>query len=432
MQQKLGMKALIVLGLIVFLMIPLILIEGIVDDRIALQQQVQQEIARSSSAEQKIIGPLLKINFKKAVATKDDIKFVIFNKVFLPEQLKISSSLDTYEKYRGIYKALLYQSKNEFLGEFLLSQVENVEFETIESISLAFAISDIRGIQNTSHISINGKNYSLEPGTDLPFISDGIHVKLPVEAILNKNKLNFNINLSIQGMKNIAFSPLGKTTQLNLQANWQHPSFYGEYLPINSNITDEGFSAHWQTNYFATNMQDIVASCMERDQCGALYQRSFGVNMIDSVDQYLKSYRAINYALLFIVLTFSSFLLLEIFKAIPIHPVQYGFVGLALAVFYLLLLSLSEHIGFNFAYAISALSCSSVLGVYVGGIFKSKKEGGYFSIAVVVLYILLFALLSAENFALLMGSILIFIILSLLMVLTRKVNWYDSIVPQEN
>lgn len=426
MQQKLGMKALIVVGLVLFLLLPLQLIEGLVDDRSELQSNVQQEIARSSSGEQKIIGPLLTVNFSKMVITKEGVKEVFFNKTLLPKRLNISSELNTYEKYRGIYKALLYRSSNQLAGQFDLTSLADIELNSINSVNLAFAVSDIRGIQNTTQVKIAKQVYVLQPGTKLTNLPNGVHVSLPL-SLLTENQVAFDINLGLQGMQNIAFAPLGKNTELNLSANWPHPSFYGEYLPIQSTVDETGFSAQWQTNFFATNMQHIVDNCLHKDQCGSLYSRTLGVNMIDSVDQYLKSYRAINYALLFILLTFASFLLLEIFKAITIHPLQYAFVGFSLALFYLLLLSFSEHIGFNGAYAISALACSSLLGVYVCGILKSTKEGLGFAIAVMVLYGLLYILLSAESFALLMGSILIFCILALLMVSTRKVNWYQTI-----
>ncbi|WP_028863779.1 cell envelope integrity protein CreD [Psychromonas aquimarina] len=426
MQQKLGMKALIVAGLVVFLLLPLQLIKGLVDDRSELQSGVQREIARSSSGEQKIIGPLLTVNYSKTVAAKDGFKEVAFNKTLLPKELNISSDLNTYEKYRGIYKALLYKSSNQLAGQFDLTPLADIESNRINSVHLAFAVSDIRGIQNTTQVKIAKLPYALQPGTKLTYLPNGVHVSLPL-SLLEQTQLEFAVNLGLQGMQNIAFAPLGKNTELNLSANWPHPSFYGEYLPIESTVSEAGFSAQWQTNFFATNMQHIVDNCLRKNRCDSLYSRTLGVNMIDSVDQYLKSYRAINYALLFILLTFSCFLLLEIFKTVIIHPLQYAFAGFSLAVFYLLLLSFSEHIGFNGAYAVSALACSSLLGVYVSGILKSTKEGIGFAVAVMVLYGLLYILLSAESFALLMGSILIFSILALLMVSTRKVNWYQTI-----
>mgnify|MGYP006185147329 FL=1 len=230
--------------------------------------------------------------------------------------------------------------------------------------------------------------------------------------------------MTLRGSQSISALPLGEQTLINIRADWPHPSFIGNYLPAKRDITDQGFSAEWQTSFFSTNLQEALNDCVLRRSCEAFNGRSFGVSFIDPVDQYLKSDRAIKYALLFIVLTFAGFFLFEVLKSLAVHPVQYALVGVALAFFYLLLLSLSEHIGFALAYLASASACVLLIGFYVCHVLHSVRHGLSFSAGLAALYGLLYGLLSAEDYALLMGSGLLFGVLGVFMVLTRKLDWY--------
>jgi len=346
------------------------------------------------------------------------------NMTLLPESLNVSSNLATFEKYRGIYKALLYRSQNQFEGRFKTSALAVLADKKIKRLNLILAISDIRGIGQGSHINVNERSYELLPGTQLDQLPQGIRVELDYETIRKSEVLPYQIGLNLQGMRQLSFAPVGKNSSLTMQADWPHPSFVGDYLPIESSISAQDFSASWQTNYFATNLKELFNQCLFRNECTLFKQRNMGVNLVDSVNHYLKNYRASNYAILVIVLIFASFFLLEVLRDEPIHPVQYGFVGLALAIFYLLLISLSEHLGFNIAYLLSALASAILLSVYVAGMLKNSKHGGLFLCGVLFIYSLLYGLLSAEDYALLMGSVLVFVVLSLIMMLTRRVNWY--------
>jgi inner membrane protein len=219
--------------------------------------------------------------------------------------------------------------------------------------------------------------------------------------------------------------PIGKETHVELHSDWSHPSFVGDFLPIERSVTESEFSARWQTSFFSTNFEEYFLNCAKGQHCIDFPKKIFGVSMIDPVNQYVKSYRALKYALLFIVLTFSGFFLFEVLKRLAIHPVQYGLVGLALAFFYLLLLSLSEHISFGLAYLISSMGCLSLIGFYVCYVLRSIKRGLGFSAGLSIIYALLYGLLSAEDYALLMGSLLLFVLLAIFMIITRKLDWYS-------
>jgi inner membrane protein len=424
-KQKIETKLIIIIGLIVLLLIPIFMIQNLIDERSELQQQVQVDIAKSSSDEQQVIGPFIHAQYLETVTVDGKTSEQLMNMTLLPESLNVSSNLATFEKYRGIYKALLYRSQNQFEGRFKTSALAVLADKKIKRLNLILAISDIRGIGQGSHINVNERSYELLPGTQLDQLPQGIRVELDYETIRKSEVLPYQIDLNLQGMRQLSFAPVGKNSSLTMQADWPHPSFVGDYLPIESSISARDFSASWQTNYFATNLKELFNQCLFRNECTLFKQRNMGVNLVDSVNHYLKNYRASNYAILVIVLIFASFFLLEVLRDEPIHPVQYGFVGLALAVFYLLLISLSEHLGFNIAYLLSALASAILLSVYVAGMLKNSKHGGLFLCGVLFIYSLLYGLLSAEDYALLMGSVLVFVVLSLIMMLTRRVNWYD-------
>ncbi|WP_276753523.1 cell envelope integrity protein CreD [Pseudoalteromonas marina] len=424
MKQKIETKLIIIIGLIVLLLIPIFMIQNLIDERSELQQQVQADIAKSSSDEQQVIGPFIHAQYLETVTVDGKTSEQLMNMTLLPESLNVSSNLATFEKYRGIYKALLYRSQNQFEGRFKTSALAVLADKKIKRLNLILAISDIRGIGQGSHINVNERSYELLPGTQLDQLPQGIRVELDYETIRKSEVLPYQIDLNLQGMRQLSFAPVGKNSSLTMQADWPHPSFVGDYLPIESSISAQDFSASWQTNYFATNLKELFNQCLFRNECTLFKQRNMGVNLVDSVNHYLKNYRASNYAILVIVLIFASFFLLEVLRDEPIHPVQYGFVGLALAVFYLLLISLSEHLGFNIAYLLSALASAILLSVYVAGMLKNSKHGGLFLCGVLFIYSLLYGLLSAEDYALLMGSVLVFVVLSLIMLLTRRVNWY--------
>lgn len=430
-KQKIETKLIIIIGLIVLLLIPIFMIQNLIDERSELQQQVQADIAKSSSDEQQVIGPFIHAQYLETVTVDGKTSEQLMNMTLLPESLNVSSNLATFEKYRGIYKALLYRSQNQFEGRFKTSALAVLADKKIKRLNLILAISDIRGIGQGSHINVNERSYELLPGTQLDQLPQGIRVELDYETIRKSEVLPYQIGLNLQGMRQLSFAPVGKNSSLTMQADWPHPSFVGDYLPIESSISAQDFSASWQTNYFATNLKELFNRCLFRNECTFFKQRNMGVNLVDSVNHYLKNYRASNYAILVIVLIFASFFLLEVLRDEPIHPVQYGFVGLALAVFYLLLISLSEHLGFNIAYLLSALASAILLSVYVAGMLKNSKHGGLFLCGVLFIYSLLYGLLSAEDYALLMGSVLVFVVLSLIMMLMRRVNWYGR-HPQDD
>jgi inner membrane protein len=409
-----------------------------IDERQATHQAVLLDIARSSSYSQTLVGPILVVPYKKREEVwKTNDKKERYTEVveragrlyFLPEIYRVNSDLTTELRKRGIYEARLYHADTNINGTFVVPANFGVTDELkdydFDNAYVAMDISDIRGIQNSLKLVINNQSFNVEPGSQLKMLGDGIHSELKGLSFTSDSTLQFSVNLLLQGTERFNIAPIGKETHVELHSDWPHPSFIGDFLPVERNIDTQGFSARWQTSYFSTNFSEYFYRCVNSNICDAYQGRNFGVSMIDPVDQYVKSDRAIKYALLFIVLTFASFFLFEILKRLAVHPVQYGLVGLALAFFYLLLLSLSEHIGFGIAYVISSLACVSLIGFYVSHVLQSFYRGIGFTLGLTLLYGLLYGLLSAEDYALLMGSILLFTVLGAFMMLTRRVDWYS-------
>jgi inner membrane protein len=236
--------------------------------------------------------------------------------------------------------------------------------------------------------------------------------------------LNFDVALELQGMESLSFLPTGKSTRVDLNSPWPHPKFEGRFLPKTREISGEGFSARWETSFFSSNMLEHLESCIRQNQCNAFQNNSFGVSLHQGVDIYLQAERSVKYALLFVGLTFVAFLLFEILKGLRIHAVQYGLVGIALALFYLLLISLSEHIAFGLSYIIASIACVSLISFYVSFVLRSAARGLIFAGTLSGLYGALYMLIRSEDYALLMGSGLLFGVLTFIMVITRDIDWY--------
>ncbi|MFG5861076.1 cell envelope integrity protein CreD [Metapseudomonas sp. CR1201] len=438
MTRTLGFKLGTIALLMLLLMIPLMLIDGLISERQAARNSVLINIAQSSSYSQRITGPILVVPYKRTVRAWKayeqtgqrhmEEREVSGRLYFLPERFNLTGHVDTEVRARGIYQARLYKSDSQVSGQILVPANygidENLADYRFEAPFLAVGISDIRGIGNALKLRLNGQTLDFQPGSGDRLLAGGVHVPLaPMQAGIVQS-LDFGFDLKLQGTSSLSVTPVGRDSRVELSSSWPHPSFIGEFLPSERSISAQGFSATWQTSFFATNLQEALADCVGESRCDPFNSRDFGVSFADPVDQYLKTDRAIKYALLFVALTFAGFFLVEVLKRLAVHPVQYGLVGLVLVFFYLLLLSLSEHLEFALAYLISASACVALVGFYVSHVLHSWLRGGGFTLGLAALYGMLYGLLSAEDYALLMGSLLVFGLLACVMVLTRKLDWY--------
>ncbi|MDW1795504.1 cell envelope integrity protein CreD [Vibrio sp. Vb2297] len=425
LNNQLGTKFAFVLFLFVLLQIPLSMVTGLISERSYRQDEVRNDIARSSSGEQRIIGPFIMVNYTETSYRDDKVQIKERRKFLLPSTFDMSANLDSFEKYRGIYRARLYKAQVALKGTFDADDLTALQGLDIDNMSLVVGIEDSRGLIRLDDMTMASSDIEVAPGTGLNQLPQGFHSDLTLADLNPAQPLAFDLNFLLQGMGQLQVTPIGSQTTVELSSTWAHPSFIGDYLPVSSEVSEDGFNAQWASNNFSTNIAQLFQSCLSSNHaCHELEQRQMGVDLIDPVDHYLKSHRAVNYSLLVITLVFASFFLLELFQARPVHPVQYGFIGLALALFYLLLISMSEHLGFNWAYVVSAVASTGLLSVYVSGMLSNTKHGAIFGVCLLTLYGLLFGLLRAESYALVMGTLLCFAILSFTMVITRNIDWY--------
>ena len=304
-------------------------------------------------------------------------------------------------------------------GNFNLKKlIEQFSDKKIEQSYISFNISDLRGIQKDAVLKLNDKNYNLVSGLKNKIFKSGFYsdFDLNTENVLQ----NFDIELELNGMENLDFIPLGKFTEVNVSSPWNNPSFAGAFLPTTREVKEDGFTAHWIVNHFNRSFP--------QEWKGKTYDTlpsAFGVKLLVPVDEYQKTMRTSKYGLMIIALTFLSFFMIELFSKKVIHPIQYLLVGLALLIFYSILLAISEYILFQFSYLISSLLIIALIGFYVKSIYKSKQIASIITGMLFMFYGFMYVILQLQDYSLLLGTIALFIILAAIMFFTRKINWFE-------
>lgn len=435
MKNPLTRKILMILGLTLLLCIPLRMVGVTVWERSSAREAVKADIASSMAGAQWVGGPVLVLPYRERVVTrtrdKDGRESVTTSwldhvKVWLPTTLDTRGTVKNTPRYRGIYEAQLYQSSLKMRAAFDLKKDPMPEGENLYwgRPYLALGIGDVRGISEMPRGTLNEEPLVFAANPGLEAFSSG--VQAPVD--INQGEYaEVTLNLELKGMEQLDFLPLGGSSTITMASNWPHPSFQGRYLPDHSEIGKDGFVASWRTTFLATNIENHLLDCVQsrsEASCNALRQNVMGVKLIEPVDVYLQSERALKYGFLFVGLAFVVFFFFEVLKSLRIHPVQYLLVGLALTVFFLLVVALSEHVKFGVAYVVAATACICLLAFYVSYVLRSFWRGLGFASLMGVLFGVLYALLQSEDYALLMGSLLLFGVLAIVMILTRRLDWF--------
>ncbi|WP_027468508.1 cell envelope integrity protein CreD [Deefgea rivuli] len=433
-------KIVTLVALLLGMLFALNLVRGLVFERQQRADAVRAEIAQFSAGEQTLKGPFLVLPITETVAVLtekatpngkiSEWSETSHERVILisPEKYTANGQLAVESLKRGIFEAPIYRSSLILSGRFnlgALTQYERKASSNMEKISstwgvpyLALSLSDVRGIQNLGG-QIAGNNLTFEPGTAASKLGKGAHALLALDVnALNNQSLDFKLNLKLTGTTQLHIAPIGKESHVTLSGNWPHPSFSGNFAPVERSVTAQGFTARWQTSQLATGGAQAT-QCAEENCASAM----LGLRLIDPVDRYVLNERTLKYAELFVLVMFGAVFLMSAMNRISIHPVQYALVGAALALFFLLTLSLSEHIGFSKAYWIAASASTLLLGFYISFVLVAWQRGIGFAVVLAALYGLLFGILQSEDMALLMGSLTLFGLLSGVMILTRKFDW---------
>ncbi len=417
---KLWKKALIILLLIVGLQIPLAIIESLITERNASKISAEQDIAGSSGHAQTIYGPILNIPIKQQSENRE-ITYFLF-----PDSLKVVGTTEIEKRYRGIFQVPTYVAKLHFEGQFSDTALVEAGFtpESIKWDGVTFSVPlvDPHTIREAAPLHWNEKGLEFKPKATSPFSNTGIHAKLSAGGFTPGNSHKFSFDITVSGTSSLSFIPLSNQTDVQLTSPWKDPSFFGQYPPTTKEVTAAGFKASWQVSQLGRDVNQLANNIGDLPNFSSM---SFGVVFITPVDIYRMSDRAVKYANLVILLTFITYFLFETLGGMRLHEMQYLMVGAALILFYLLLLSLSEHLPFSSAYLCGALLAIGLITGYSISILRSGMGSALVGVLLGVQYGFFYILLQEQDYSLLFGSLGLTFILGTLMYVTRKVDWFS-------
>ncbi|MFG6073341.1 cell envelope integrity protein CreD [Enterobacter ludwigii] len=432
MKSPLFWKVSTLLGCILLLLVPLFMVSNLISERESYRNDVEHSLRQSTSGPQKLVGPLIAIPVTEVFYKLEDEKKVEYKKSYLhfilPESLLVEGNQHVESRSIGIYDGQIWNTDLKIKAQFSTEKMAQLKGETMTlgQPFLVIGVGDARGIGTVKVAKINGEALSVEPGTGVYGTLTGIHIPLSDKALEPKT-LALDMSFNLAGTGSFAVVPVGRNSEMTLSSNWPHPGFMGYYLPVKHQISESGFQANWQSSWFANNMQSWFAEG-ESPEWSSI--PAFSVTVATPADQYQLTDRAIKYAILLIALTFMAFFVFETLTGLRLHPMQYLLVGLSLVLFYLVLLALSEHVGFTPAWIIASLVGAMMNGVYLQAVLKSWRRSGVFILALLGLDVVMWFLLRSEDSALLLGAAVLAMALFAVMYLTRHLDWYSLSQPR--
>lgn len=420
------LKLLTITILMLLLLIPSAMINDVIRERQSLQQEAIDEVSSKWANSQEINGPILTLPLLYEHEKEGKMVETVVYHYVLPQNLIINGKLKPQKLNRGIYDVVVYDSDLNVNGTFNMdisfdeNHLKEIQFE---KAFLTIGFSDLRGIGNNINFNWGDENLKVESGSKITdLISSGITI-YPQNITSNENQsIDFDFSVALQGSQDLTFVPVGGTTQVNLQSEWPSPSFKGNFLPKNRDVNETGFIADWNVLELNRNYPQSWSGRNMKDKMDA---SAFGVNLLNEVDDYKKAQRSAKYSVMTIALTFLVFFLVEVINKKRIHPFQYILVGLALCLFYILLVSISEHSNFNLAYAISTFGIVGMISFYALYIIKARKLVIILILTLIGIYGFVYVTLQLADYSLLIGSIGLAVILGLTMYFTRKIDWYN-------
>jgi inner membrane protein len=420
--------------LTVGLLVPLMWVYSIVSERASRRNTAIAEVSASWGGQQVIGGPVLAVPYSYTwTDNAGRVQRGAGKAHFLPRELRIEGTVASEIRSRGIFDVVVYRSNLKISGTFLRPDVSWIrpvpEHIDWDQAAVQVGVSDPRGLTRRAALTWRGQTLTLGGGVDdLGLFRSGVRTAVPsLDSTAPNTELPFELTLDVNGTRDLRFLPTAEETTVTITSTWPHPSFIGTALPETRRIAANGFSAQWRVQDFGRpyaarwTRGDITTDQL----AAAAAQSAFGLSLVQPVDIYQQAERAVKYAVLFLVLTFMVFFMWEVFSPVLLHPVQYAFVGFAMCVFYLLLVSISEHAGFDLSYAISAGVTTALIAGYGRAVLGGTRQGVSVLVALATLYGFLYLLLRLEDFALLAGSVGVFLVLALVMFVTRRMNWYE-------
>lgn len=423
-KSKTIIKGLIIVVLVLLLLIPAYFVKDLIREREDRQKEAFNEVSSKWAGRQNITGPVLVIPYNK-LSTDNNGKSILVKSsaYFLPDKLTINSSVTPIRKYRGIYEVILYSSAVSINGDFNslpLDKLKLVPEDLVwQEAYVCFGISDAKGLKDEMKMTWDSSELSFTPANvNNAVFRDCFISPVSISFAEASKGLSFSAQLSFNGSQQLLFTPVGRQTTVQMQSSWPDPSFTGGQLPDTSVISKSGFTAKWKSLFHTRNFPQAW-----KDDSYNLASSSFGTDLFIPVSGYQKTMRAVKYAILCILLTFVAFFLIESNNKKSAHPLQYALIGFALVLFYTLLLSFSEYIGFNAAYSVAAVATIGLITWFVKGILQSGRSTILLSIVLVLVYSYVFTILQLQDYALLLGSIGLFLTLAIIMYFSRKIQW---------
>ncbi|WP_323100885.1 cell envelope integrity protein CreD [Klebsiella variicola] len=420
------------IGCVVLLSLPLMMVRELINERADYRSEVVDAIEQSTSGSQKLAGPLIAIPVTETLTRMENQKEVNYQRswvyYWLPESLAVTGKQTVESRRVGIYSGQVWHNALQIKASFdplRLAALRKTNI-VLGQPRLVVSVGDARGIGAIHAPEINGNVLSVEPG--LGISGDGAGIHMPMPALAEDNKpLEIAFSLDLNGTGEFSLVPIGRNSELQLTSNWPHPGFLGSFLPTQREVSAAGYRAHWQSSWFANDMGSYFKDDMEIP-----WSRlpAFSADVMSLADQYQLTDRATKYAILLIGLTFMAFFVFESLTRRPLHPMQYLLVGLSLVLFYLVLLALSEHVGFTAAWLAASLSGAVMNGVYLQAVLRGWRNSLLFVAALLLLDGVMWFLLHSEDSALLLGTGVLVLALSVLMFLTRRVDWYALSLPK--
>jgi len=419
-------KAVLLAGVILLLQVPITKIRGVISEREQTRAEALEEVTVKWGKSQSVIGPTIIVPYVNRSLRANYRTGQPEYAVFLPEELKISGSVASRLRYRGIFEVPVYGMSLVLTGRFSRPDFSEWSIDSNDVLwdraYLCVQATDARRMTKSPVLSWNNESLECLPDAgELGGHQQGLHVRL--EDHLEGESFDFSLSLDLNGSVGAFFAPLGRDTEVELTSDWPSPSFQGAWLPTERAVNSEGFEATWNIPYLSRNYPQNWRSGSDLEQ--AVASSLFGVNMISCVDDYRMSQRSVKYQFLFLVLTFATLWLFEVLIKVRIHPMQYLLIGSGMCLFYLLELSLAEHLGFVSAYAVASAAVVALITFYSAAVLKTSKRALIVGGVVTLLYIYLYVLLMIQDYALLTGSIGLFVALAVIMFLTRRLDWYS-------
>ncbi|EAA9338322.1 cell envelope integrity protein CreD [Salmonella enterica subsp. enterica serovar Kentucky] len=419
-------------GAMILLLIPLMMVRHTIVERADYRSHVEAAIRQSTSGPQKVVGPLVAVPVTELYTVLEEEKEVQYKRSYLyfwlPESLLVEGNQNVEARKIGIYQGQVWHTDMAIKAEFDVARLHELNRPniTLGKPFIVVGVGDARGISAVKAPQVNGETLTVEPGTGLPESREGIHIPLPDSQWATRN-LTLDMSLNLSGTGSFSLVPVGRSSEMTLSSNWPHPNFVGDFLPGKREISGSGFQAQWQTSRFATNLGEQFADAQKVDWDNL---PAFSVAVSTPADQYQLTDRATKYAILLITLTFMAFFVFETLTGQRLHPMQYLLVGLSLVMFYLLLLALSEHIGFTPAWIAASLVGALMNSVYLQAVLKGWRNSVLFTLALLALDGVMWGLLRSEDSSLLLGTGVLLLALGGVMFLTRHLDWYSLFCQQ--